>query len=159
MISPIIIAHTNLPPLTFVTKLGLSLTIHFNTLLMFHYIVIFSQDFAETAMNELLGWYGYSNVDRNDLTKCSRFPTTTVHLEADLVSPTSTHHARQMRLLNTTATTTATSSVAAPSSRTTNSTPDRCNNSTSPESSDRHSKSPNVTILTTTKLNDKQGLL
>lgn len=110
-------------------------------------------------MNELLGWYGYSNVDRNDLTKCSRFPTTTVHLDTDLASSTgaSTHHARQMRLLNTT----ATSSVAAPSSRTTNSTPDRCNNSTSPESCGRLSKSPNITTITTTttKLNDKQGLL
>lgn len=111
-------------------------------------------------MNELLGWYGYSNVDRNDLTKCSRFPTTTVHLEADLPASTgtSTHQVRQMRL--SAATTTATSSVTAPSSRTTNSTPDRCNNSTSPESCGRHSKSPNVTTITnTTKLNDKLGWL
>lgn len=129
----------------------------FNTLINIRYNVIFLQDFAETAMNELLGWYGYSNVDRNDLTKSSRFPTTTVHLEADLASSTgaNTHHARQMRLLNTTATATA-----APSSRTTNSTPDRCNNSTSPESSGRHSKSPSVTAITiATKLNDKLGLL
>ncbi|KAG4075659.1 hypothetical protein HA402_003484 [Bradysia odoriphaga] len=30
------------------------------------------KDYAETAMNELLGWYGYNNVDRNEITKYSR---------------------------------------------------------------------------------------
>ncbi|KAJ6650094.1 Sine oculis-binding protein like, partial [Pseudolycoriella hygida] len=30
------------------------------------------KDFAETAMNELLGWYGYNNVDRTEISKYSR---------------------------------------------------------------------------------------
>jgi hypothetical protein len=33
------------------------------------------QEFAETAMNELLGWYGYDKVDRMEMAKDNRLPT------------------------------------------------------------------------------------
>lgn len=106
------------------------------------------QDFAETAMNELLGWYGYSNVDRNDLTKSSRITSSMDTSGTYLVD-----HTINLKSMNTIKTT-AKIPPPATSSRTTNSTPEHYKNSSSPDSSGRHSKSP----IALRKLIDKQGL-
>jgi hypothetical protein len=43
-------------------------------LIVFIFIHFF-QEFAETAMNELLGWYGYDKVDRMEMTKDNKLPS------------------------------------------------------------------------------------
>ena len=82
-------------------------------------------------MNELLGWYGYGNVDRNELTR------TTVS------ESTQNHRSDQSKLMH--------------ALRTTNSTPsDRLNDNSSPESSTT-SKETSI-VLKKISENDNQGL-
>lgn len=81
------------------------------------HLIYISQEFAETAMNELLGWYGYGNVDRSD----TKIPTSV----------------QQVHLLDQSSSNTTKSPVSRISSiaRGTSSTPDR-------NSSSENSKSP-----------------
>lgn len=104
-------------------------------------------------MNELLGWYGYGNVDRNDLAKCSRLASSSTNSNMDLSS--SSTKTNNQKLTRNNSQTTMNKMSTAPSSRTTNSTPERYTNNSSPESSSRHSPSPTIGK---TNLIDKKGL-
>lgn len=84
-------------------------------------------------MNELLGWYGYSSVDRNDLSKSSKVDSGESHKTRSGVnsSMVSNMQNRRHQIMQNSQ---RGGGGDGPSSRTTNSTPDRCGNSSSPES-------------------------
>lgn len=93
-------------------------------------------------MNELLGWYGYENVDRSDLGRASKQLATEAHQRAQPSQSKLNHHSsitNQIRLIKTPA-----AAVNNPALRSDKipTTPDRLANNSSPESSSRYSKSP-----------------
>lgn len=98
-------------------------------------------------MNELLGWYGYSNVDRNDLSKSSKINI--ADSQKSNVNILMVPNAQKRRRRGSGADGFSNTVIA--SSRTTTSTPDRCGNSSSPDSH-CHSYSPSAS-----KNIEKQG--
>lgn len=99
-------------------------------------------------MNELLGWYGYENVDRSDLGKSSKQPSNAKAQQANN---------NQIRLIKTP--TTVNLSLRSEKITTTPSTPDRLINNSSPESSSRYSKSPGTLVSSRSELviDEKKG--
>lgn len=106
-------------------------------------------------MNELLGWYGYENVDRGDLGRASK------QLAADTQkakTSKSLHTSNQIRMHKTPALN-VNPLLRPDKSSTTPSTPDRPTNNSSPESSSRYSKSPAALVGSSSELviDEKKG--
>lgn len=110
---------------------------------------IITQDFAETAMNELLGWYGYENVDRGELGRTSKPLGAAVITNSAQQQASAAKPSRVTSQITESKTSSAPSKVHPPTRSakapppTTSSTPDRHTNNSSPEiTGSRFSKSP-----------------